>query len=125
GAPVVRLPRLDATGAGGHLARIAGRRGGCDRRRERGRQEHAGEAARQAVRADEREDLRRRATAGEDADREVARAPGRGVPGLLSVGAAGWPERGGGRPAAAGRRAGGGRGPGAGRGGGGGGGSAR
>ena len=84
-ARLVRLSGHDAAGARRRVARAAGGRGRRGRRRERRGQEHAGEAAREDVRADVGRDPRRRRAAGAHAGGRVARAPGRRVPGFLPL----------------------------------------
>ncbi len=104
---VVRLSGDVAPGARRRVADAAGRRGRRDRRRKRRRQDDAGQAAGEDVRAVVGRDLRRRDAAGADAGRRVARAAGRRVPGFLPLRVPRPPQRRPRRRAADGRRAGG------------------
>ncbi len=82
-ACLVRLSRDRSPRAGRRESRLARRRGRGHRRRKRRRQDHVGEAARQAVRAERRPDLDRRRRPRPHACRRVAHAAGGRVPGFL------------------------------------------
>ena len=85
GEGLVRLSRHRPAGPRGRRRRAPGRLGGGPRGRERGRQDHAGEAAEQDVRAEHRPHPRRRTGPRADAGGRLAGVPRRCVPGLLSL----------------------------------------
>ncbi len=97
GGRVLRLSGHRATRAGGREPDAAPRLGDRARRRERRGQEHARQAALQALRAHGRPDPGGRRAARARARRRLARAARRRLPGLLPLRAARPPERGRGR----------------------------